>query len=153
MNIQAMYNEQSTLIQFLLIGRCHHRHTYTKRKWTRIVFISTLTAKGIDRLDVRVWPVPGCLMQFGKCETRGRRRAQTRYSWVQAGARVAPHRGPVEIPGSDSRLLLDKMKDGSRWLWNSQRTSLRHSNDDHQRRTPRAMATPFFSDNSNPTPA
>ena len=88
-----------------------------------------------------------------RCETRGRRRAQTRYSGVQAGARVAPHRGPAEIPGSDSGLLLDKMRDGSRRLWNSQRTSLRHGNDDHRRRTPRAIATPFFPDQSNPTPA
>ena len=54
-----MYNEQSTLIQFLLIGRRYHRHTHSKRKWTRIVFISTVAAKGIDRLEVRVLLVPG----------------------------------------------------------------------------------------------
>ena len=59
-----MYNEQSTLKQFLLIRLATDRHTHTKRKWTRIVFISTLAAKGVDRLEVRVWSVPG-LVELG----------------------------------------------------------------------------------------
>ena len=133
-----MYNEQSTLIQFLLIGRRHQRHTHTpKENGPGLSLFRPSQPRGYTgwRSEFGRYPVASCgLARDCKCEIRGRQRAQTRYSGVKAGARVAPHRGPAEIPGSDSGLLLDKMRDGSQRLWNSQRTSLRHGNDDHQRR-------------------
>ena len=130
-----MYNKQSTLIQFLLIGRCHYRHTHQKKMDPDCLYFdhrSQADRQAGGQSLAGTWPPRAVWPATAGVKTRGRRRAQTRYSGAQAGAMVAPHRGPAEIPGSGSELLLDKMRDGSQRLWNSQRTSLRHSNDDHQ---------------------
>ena len=109
--MQAMYNEQSTLIQFLLIGRRHHRHTHQKKMDPDYLYFDP-RSQG-DRqaggqsfvgtwLPRAVWPATAGV----KLGVVG----EPRHSI--AGARVAPHRGPAGIPGSDSGLLLDKMR---RW--------------------------------------
>ena len=58
--MQAMYNEQPTPIQFLLIGRRHNRHTHTNRKWVPAGLYSDLQPGRIGELEGQssagTWP-------------------------------------------------------------------------------------------------